>query len=412
MLDANTFILLVALACLVSILTKWLRIPYTIALVLMGLTVSVTGQHTGMYLTKELLLSAFLPALLFEAAWNLHLRYLKDHWLPIVVLSILGLLISIAAVGFSLSWGLQYPLLISLLFGAMISATDPVSVVALFRQLNLSPRLSTIVEAESLFNDGTAVVAFQLILGMVLAVTAMQSPGTLVLTGIVQFFEVAVGGVLVGCVYGFFFSWLISKFNDHLLELMFTILVAYGSFITADQIGLPGAVSIHLSGVLATVSAGLVMGGICENRGISESTLSVINSFWEFAAFFVNSILFLLIGLTIHLDFLMANWQAVTVAILAVLFARAVSVFALVPVLNRFTKKKTISFSWQTVLVWGGLRGALSMALALSLPTRMPERPLILAMVFGVVLFSLLVQGLSIPMLLKKLGLYRPADIL
>jgi CPA1 family monovalent cation:H+ antiporter len=415
MLDANTFILLVALACLVCMLTKWLRIPYTIALVFMGLIVSLNGQQAGMHLTEELLLTVFLPALLFEAAWNLHVRYLKQHWLPIVVLSILGLLISIAAVGFSLSWGLQYPLLISLLFGAMISATDPVSVVALFRQLNISPRLATIVEAESLFNDGTAVVAFQLILGMVLAGnTTMQSPGTLALTGIIQFFEVAAGGILVGCAYGFFFSWLISKFNDHLLELMFTVLVAYGSYITADQIGLPGAASIHLSGVLATVSAGLVMGGICENRGISESTLSVINSFWEFAAFFVNSILFLLIGLTIHLDFLMANWQAVGIAIVAVLFARALSVFALVPVLNRFGfgKKKPISFSWQTVLVWGGLRGALSMALALSLPTTMPERPLILAMVFGVVLFSLLVQGLSIPTLLKKLGLYRPADLL
>ena len=124
MLDANTFILLIALACVVSMLTKWLRIPYTIALVLMGLIVSLTGQHAGMHLTEELLLSVFLPALLFEAAWSLHLRYLKDHWLPIVVLSILGLLISIAAVGFSLSWGLQYPLFISLLFGAMISATE------------------------------------------------------------------------------------------------------------------------------------------------------------------------------------------------------------------------------------------------------------------------------------------------
>jgi len=146
MLDAPIFILLVGLACLVSMLTKWLKIPYTIALVFMGLIVSLFGKHPGLHLTEELLLTVFLPSLLFEAAWNLHLRYLKDHWLPIVILSVVGLLISIAAVGFGLSWGLHYPVLIALLFGAMISATDPVSVVALFRQLNLSPRLATIVE--------------------------------------------------------------------------------------------------------------------------------------------------------------------------------------------------------------------------------------------------------------------------
>jgi CPA1 family monovalent cation:H+ antiporter len=412
MIDINILVLLIALACLVSLLSKWLKIPYTIALVLMGLVVSSLQGHLKIHLTEALLLSIFLPALLFEAAWNLHLEYLKDHWLIILVLSVAGLLLSIAAVGGVLTWGLQIPILVSLLFGAMISATDPVSVLALFRQLNLSARLSTIVEAESLFNDGTAVVAFQLILALVLTVGSSSQNGfQLMLNGMIQFLIVSLGGLLIGSSFGFFFAWLISKFNDHLLELMFTVLVAYGSFLTADHISLPNTgEAIHLSGVLATVSAGLVMGVMCRKRGMTESTMTVIDSFWEFAAFFVNSILFLLIGLTIHMQFLLTNWQPILAAIATVLLARAISVFALVPLLNHLSEKRSIPWQWQSVLVWGGLRGALSMALALSLPKTFPERSLFIAMVFGVVLFSLLVQGLTIAPLLRVLKLSNPLE--
>lgn len=411
MIDMPVLILLIALACVVSMLSTRLKIPYTIALVFMGLIVSTVHQRVSVQLTEELLLTVFLPALLFEASWNLHLRYLREHWLLITVLSVIGLLVSMVTVSGLLSWGLALPILISLLFGAMISATDPVSVLALFRQLQLSPRLSTIVEAESLFNDGTAVVAFKLVLAMVLLTMNGTQPDPLSLfaNGCQQFLLVSLGGVLVGSIYGFFFSWLISKFNDHLLELMFTILVAYGSFITADHISLPlaspSSTPIHLSGVLATVTAGLIMGAVTSKHGITENTLSIINSFWEFAAFFVNSILFLLIGLTIHIDFLFQNWQPVLLAIVAVFIARSLSVFGLTFILNLFQKEHRLSFSWQSVLVWGGLRGALSMALALSLPASLPQRPLLIAMVFGVVLSSLLVQGLSISPLLKVLGL-------
>lgn len=407
MIDIHILILLIALACVVAFISKWLKIPYTIALVLMGLTVSTVQQPT-IHLTEKLLLSVFLPALLFEAAWNIHLYYLKRYWLVISTLSLVGLLLSIAAVGSVLTFGLKLPLMISLLFGSMISATDPVSVIALFRQLNLTPKLATIVEAESLFNDGTAVVAFQLILAMVLTSTATAPPSgwLLIGSGITQFLMVSLGGMAVGSAYGFFFSWLIAKFNDHLLELMFTILVAYGSFLTADSLSLPGTGgSIHLSGVLATVSAGLVMGGLCRKQGMQPETMSVINSFWEFGAFFVNSILFLLIGLTIHVDFLMSHWEPIAAAIGTVLLARAISVFGLVPLINRIETENPVPKTWQPVLVWGGLRGALSMALALSLPKSLPERPLLIAMVFGVVLFTLLIQGLTISKLLKILKL-------
>jgi CPA1 family monovalent cation:H+ antiporter len=212
MLDINILILLIALACAVSLISKWLKIPYTIALVVMGLIVSTLHTKSKIHLTEELLLSVFLPALLFEAAWNLHLEYLKDHWLVISILSVAGLVLSIAAVSGVLTWDLQIPVLVSLLFGAMISATDPVSVLALFRQLNLSTRLSTIVEAESLFNDGTAVVAFQLILALVLTLGSKNQSGLqLVLNGGLQFLLVSFGGILIGSTYGFFFFWLISK---------------------------------------------------------------------------------------------------------------------------------------------------------------------------------------------------------
>jgi CPA1 family monovalent cation:H+ antiporter len=150
------------------------------------------------------------------------------------------------------------------------------------------------------------------------------------------------------------------------------------------------------------------MGVMCRKRGMTEDTMTVINSFWEFGAFFVNSILFLLIGLTIHVQVLLTHWQPILAAIAAVLLARSLSVFGLIPLLNRLSGARSISWQWQSVLVWGGLRGALSMALALSLPKTFPERPLLIAMVFGVVLFSLLVQGLTISPLLRTLGLSGP----
>lgn len=413
-LSIEVLILLVAIAAMVAMGAKRFRVPYTIALVLVGLVLSFFHALPAVHLTEDLLLFTLLPALLFDAAWNVNVAYLRQYWLVIGVLAIAGLLLSVGVIGGLLSWGLGIPLLVALLFGAMISATDPVSVLALFKQMHLDHRLSTLVEGESLFNDGTAVVIFKLLLSLALmgAVSGESLPH-LLSGGALQFLLVVLGGALIGAGFGFFFSYLTSRYNDHLLELTFTTIVAYGAFLSADQIAVPGAAhDMHLSGVIATVVAGLIMGTVGRGKGMSATTRVVISSFWEYAAFFVNSIIFLLIGLEIQIGFLLAQWQPILLAIVAVLLGRAVAVYALASLMNLRMAVK-IPLAWQHVMVWGGLRGALSMALALSLPRDLPERPLLVAMVFGVVLFSLIGQGLSMSPLLKKLGLVsQPAEAL
>lgn len=401
-------LLLTAIAASVAVVVKRINLPYTVALVLAGLGLSFFQVLPSIHLTEDLVMFVFLPPLLFEAAWNLQIRYLRQNWAPIGLMAVLGLLLSIAFIGCSLHGLLGIPLTIALLFGAMISATDPVSVIAIFKKMNLDHRLSTIVEGESLFNDGTAVVMFKILLAIVLMGTAMKPDGLgeIVTGGLFQFLLVVAGGIGIGWIVGLVFSNLTSKFEDPMLELTFTAIVAYGSFILADLVVVPGVVpGLHLSGVIATVTASLVLGRLGRHSGMSASTRLVVSSFWEFAAFFVNSLIFLMIGLEIQIGFLLSQWQAILVSVLMVILARAVSVYILVPMTN-LKGSSPIPRSWQHVLVWGGLRGALSMALALSLPISFPERQTLIAMVFGVVLFSLVGQGLSMASLLNRLGLH------
>ncbi len=406
-INIELLVLLVAIAALVAIGAKQFKVPYTIALVLAGLLLSTLNVLPPVHLTEGLLLLIFLPALLFDAAWNLNFRILSQNWLPITLLAVIGLVMSTGVIAIILSYGLGLPILVSMMFGALMSATDPVSVLALFKQMHVDQRFTTIVEGESLFNDGTAVVIFKLLFSIV--ALGLASPAlrldTLIIGGIIQFLIVVVGGILIGSVIGIFFSYLTRLVNDHLLELTFTTIVAYGSFILADQIEVPGiAPGVKLSGVIATVAAGLVMGEMGRQKGMSMTTKTVISSFWEYAAFFVNSLVFLLIGLEIHIQFLLAQWESIVIAIVAVLIGRCIAVYGVVPFFNlKSSAQLRIPTPWQHMLVWGGLRGALSMALVLSLPVTMPQRSLLIGMVFGVVLFSLLGQGLSLSWLLKKL---------
>jgi len=253
-----------------------------------------------------------------------------------------------------LVFGTYLSLASALVFGALIAATDPVAVVSLFRVLGVPKRLRVLVEGESLFNDGTAIVLYNLLLAF--ALTGQFSLGQ----GIVEFIRVSVGGVLVGLLLGWLASRLIARIDDYLIETTLTTVLAYGAYLIAEQ--------LHFSGVLAVVAAGLVNGNIGP-QGMSPTTRIVLFNFWEYLAFLANSMVFLLIGLQVDIPTLLSAWQPILWSILGVMVARLVIVYGLDWLAGRWIDP--IPPRWQHVLAWGGLRGAVSLALVLSL--RLPS---------------------------------------
>lgn len=388
-------VLLLAVASLVAVGAKRLRIPYTIALVLAGVILATLHLIPAVELEPHLILTLFLPALLFEAAFHLEFEELRQNLRTVVTLAVPGVLLSTGIVGALVVGGthlmgrpIAWP--VALLFGALISATDPISVVALFREVGAPKRLSVILEGESLFNDGTAIVLYRILAGIVLAGTFDP------LMSVRQFLIVALGGGALGLVVGYLFSRLVGRIDDHLIEITLTVVMAYGVYLAAE--------ALHVSGVIAVVVAALVMGNYGARRGMSPTTRITLVSFWEYVVFVVNSVIFLIIGMQAEfLGSVIANPLLIAIAIGAVLVARAVVVYPLSFLIARLVE--AIPPSWGHVLYWGGLRGSVSLALALGLSEAIPERPLLVSMAFGYVFFSLVVQGLTMGPLLRRLGL-------
>lgn len=393
------FILLLLVSSGVAMAAKWVRVPYTLLLVIVGLLISPMHFLPVVHISPELILLIFLPALLFEAAWNLSFESLRENLVPILTLATIGVGLSVGAGGLvlhygsGLSWGMAF------LFCAMISATDPVSVLALFRRLGLPRRLIVIVEGENLFNDGTAVVVFRIFLGIVLAAT-VQTPGGLIVDSLRQFGIVVFGGLAIGASIGLLAATITAFFDDHLLEITLTTIAAYGSFLLAE--------GLHVSPVIAVLITGLIIGNLARQNGMSPTTQVAVNSFWEYAAFVVNSLVFLLIGLELQVTILTEHLGSVGWAVLAMLASRLVAVYGLIPLINRFTAP--VSVQWRHVLFWGGLRGSLAIALALSLPMALPGRSQLVVMTFGAVIFSLLVQGVTVRPLLVRLGMLQSEE--
>lgn len=391
---------------IVAMMVQYLRVPYTVALVITGLLISILRPQieaiTGpiqLELTSELILALLVPPLIFEAAFNLDFDKLRRSLGTILVLAIPGVIVSMFIVGGVVAGTTGLSISVALVFGALISATDPVSVIALFKSLGVPKRLAVLVEGESLLNDGTAIVVFNLVLGIAVAGAVEFT----LLEGVIDFVTVVAGGLIIGIVLGTGISWLISRVDNHLVETTLTTVLAFGAFLIAER--------LHVSGVLAVVAAG-ILNGNSSSRGMSPTTRIILNNFWEYIAFLANSFIFLLIGFEVDISELLADWQPILFAIVAVLAARMIVVYVttrlIVPVTKRSNMIETIPNSWQHVLVWGGVRGAISLALALSLPFALgADRVLLIHMTFGVVLFSLFVQGTSIGWLLSRLGIVK-----
>ncbi|HET6371173.1 MAG TPA: Na+/H+ antiporter [Nitrospiria bacterium] len=399
LLTTETLIIeLLLIVSIVAIVVQRLRVPYTVALVIAGLL--ITFQETIRFeLTPELILTLFVPPLVFEAAFHIELRKLRENLVPLLALAVPGVLLTTLIVGLIVAKGIDLPLPTALVFGALIAATDPVAVVALFRTLGAPKRLGIIVEGESLFNDGTAIVVFNVMLAAALpaALSGGAHAGSSTwVGGIVDFFRVSAGGIAVGVGLGWLTAMLIARLDDYLIETTLTTVLAFGSYILAER--------MHFSGVLAVVSAGIINGNIGP-RGMSPTTRIVLFNFWEYLAFVANSLVFLLIGLDVNIRQIVANPKAIGVAVLAVVVSRALTVYGITGLTN-FGREK-LSWAYQHILFWGGLRGAVSLALVLSLPTALPGRDLLRVMAFGVVLFTLLAQGTTMQLLMRRLGLVR-----
>jgi len=385
-------IILLLIATIVGIAAQQFRLPYTVGLVIMGLVLTLLPQ-VDINLAPNLFLGLLVPPLVFEGAFHLNFIDLRRNLVPILTFAIPGVVLTMIIVGMIVHWGTDIPILFALVFGALVAAIDPVAVIALFRTMGIPKRLEVLLEGESLLNDGIAIVLLSLVIPI-----ATQTADFDLLVSILDFLLVSGGGILVGLLLGTLVSQAIQRIDDYLIETTLTTILAFGSYLIAEQV-------FHVSGVLAVVVAGLVNGNIGP-AGMSPTTRIVLFNFWEYASFIAISFIFLLIGLQIDLSSLFTSWQFIIIAVFGVLVARAMTIYGLSWV------GKDIPMRWQHVLNWGGLRGAISLALAISLPLSLgPTRTQLQVMTFGVVIFTLLVQGLTMAPLVRRLKLSERSEV-
>jgi CPA1 family monovalent cation:H+ antiporter len=408
MTDITTIVRLLVVLLLIALtvifVIRRLSVPYTLGLVVVGLLISIVGLLPDIHLTPELVLFVFLPALLFEGSWSMQLKQLRDNWLPIFILAGPGLLISLLLIALLLHFlaGLEWSL--AFLLGALLSPTGPVAVLGLFRQVQVNAHLSTIIEGESLFNDGVAGALYQTFLSVVLLSLHGQPSSGLQgwLEGVGLFVLEAGGGTLLGVACGGVVSMLVQRIEDPLIETTLTIIIAYGVYLLAD--------TLHLSAILAVIAAGLVLGSYGRYVGMSESSRAAVATFWSMIAFLANALLFLLVGTELNLFRFLTSSPSpfsfvftAVLSIVAVLLARLVMVAMLRGVALLRPLGGRILLSWRLIIFWSGLRGALSLALVLALPVEVPTREALIFSTYAVVLFTLLVQGLSLSAILRRL---------
>ncbi len=379
--------LLLLVAAVVAMLARRLRLPYTVGLVAAGATLVIARVGPDVPLTRDLIFRALLPPLVFEAALYIQWKELRRDLPIILTLATLGVLLSAGITAAGMHYLVGWSWAGALVFGALIAATDPVSVVALFKELAVRGRLKLLIEAESLLNDGSAAVAFAIAVALA---TGSQLSGA----GIAwEAFRMIAGGLVCGGAVAAGILLLAGRTTDHLVEITFTTVAAYGSFLLAEH--------FHVSGVLAALTAGLITGNVGPLGAISARGREAVESFWEYAAFVTNSLIFLLIGMREAHEHVLPILKHAAAAVGFVLLGRAVAVYPCCAIFAR--TRWRVGLRTQLVLFWGGLRGALALALVLGTPRSIPERGVITSVAFAVVAFSVVVQGMTMMPLLRKI---------
>jgi monovalent cation:H+ antiporter, CPA1 family len=382
------FLLLVA--CVIAMITRRLGLPYIVGLVVAGFLIALLPNSPAMPLSRDLIFNVLLPPLVFEAALQLDWRRFRTELPLTLTLAFGGVAIAAAVVAAGMHWLVGWSWIGASLFGVLIAATDPVSVIASFREIGCAPRVSMVVEAESLLNDGVAAVGF----AVLSAIAAGASPTAA--SVIPAFAWTLGGGIVIGLAVSAAILLIVGRTDDALVEITLTTIAAYGSFLLAEN--------VHASGIISALAAGLLIGSVGWTRFISEGGRARLESAWQYFAFLANSFVFILIGMSVaNQPIHRLGAATAAAAIVLVLAGRAVSIYPLSAMFLR--SRWRLKPSFQHTLFWGGLRGALALALALAVPATVPERGAIILMAFVVVAFSILVQGLTMPWLIKRLKL-------
>jgi CPA1 family monovalent cation:H+ antiporter len=338
-------------------------------------------------LSRELVYTGILPPLIFEAAFELRWDALRRNLALVVSLATVGVLLSALVTGAVMTGLVHWPMPAALLFGILVAATDPVSVLATLKDIGARGRLALLIEAESLLNDGTAAILFAIVIGFVTG-----EPLTYKAVAFTLWATIVIG-LLAGLIVAGVALAIIGRTDDHLIEVALTTVAAYGSFLLAERFG--------GSGILATLTAGMLLGNLAPRWGFfSEAGDRAVRSTWEFIIFLANSLIFLLIGIAEGREDFGGLWGTASIAVVAALAGRAAAVY---PVCAVFSGgRNRVDASQQHTLVWGGLRGALALALVLSIPEDFPGRHPIVVVTFAVVAFSIVVQGLTCRPLLRR----------
>ena len=382
-LDAiRVFVALVAVAAVAAIVVGRLKIPYSLTLVVLGLIAASVLPRGAVTVTPELVLLVLVPGLVFEAAIRIELEELRRTFGGIALLAAPGVIITAGIVALILNVTTGLPPSLGFVVGAMVAATDPVAVLAEFRHLGTPRRLATLVEGESLFNDGTALAVFAV------ALQAVQTEVTWP-EAVISLVGTVVASLVLGLVTGWLASRVIASVDDHLIELTVSLAAAYGTYLLAD--------AVHASGIIATVVAGMVIGSYGRRLGMSRRTEDALDLVWEFIAYLLTAFAFLLVGASITVGELAAALPWVAWGVVAILVGRAIVIYGLLGGVSRLASfggaGRAVSIGWLHVLFWAGLRGAVAVAMALSLPIDFPQRALLQQITFGIVLFTLFVQG-------------------
>lgn len=427
---------LLAIASAVFFIAKRINVPYTVLLVLTGLLLvpivslpalePTFGFLDDLVLSPELLFYIFLPVLIFESAFNMKIRQMIESAWSITLLSVVGMLISAflisAALYFALPLvGLHIPFVVALLFGAIISSTDPVAVLALFKDFGVPKRLSLIFEGESLFNDGTAVALFLVVLAI--AENGFNGSST-VIEGVLMFGGMVIFGALVGLAMASLFSVALryTKSNEF-VSVTLLIISAHLVFITTEAINQNGlfGLHIHISSIIATTVAALFLGNYARHT-LLPRTDQYLSQTVELVAFVVNSLVFILAGIlfastSINFEQL---WAPILIAVVIVALARIVTVYAVISSLNKMKLEAPLPHSWQKLLAWGSLRGALAIIIVLLIPENLtlPDwaysysiRDFVLALTIGCILATLFIKAPTIGILIRRYKLDEPRAI-